>query len=148
MLKKCLDKRNRMPRSCAAAVSLPKCQYFDQMVFLHEKSVNKVTEANLSQPSTFSAEVLTEENQCSPLSSTCSSNSSNFDTSKKSTRNKKKGAQIRCNRMHSLNHSKIVMSWLKVIWMTRTANIICFVEVSFHCLRSFCKGKKDGSKLR
>ena len=90
MLKKCLDKRNRMPRSCAAAVSLPKCQYFDQMVFLHEKSVNKVTEANLSQPSTFSAEVLTEENQCSPLSSTCSSNSSNFDTSKKSTRNKKK----------------------------------------------------------
>ena len=79
-----------MPRSCAAAVNLPKCQYFDQMVFLHEKSVNKVTEANLSQPSTFSAEVLTEENQCSPLSSTCSSNSSNFDTSKKSTRNKKK----------------------------------------------------------
>ena len=48
MLKKCLDKRNRMPRSCAAAVNLPKCQYFDQMVFLNEKSVNKVTEANLS----------------------------------------------------------------------------------------------------
>ena len=48
MLKKCLDKCNRMPRSCAAAVNLPKCQYFDQMVFLNEKSVNKVTEANLS----------------------------------------------------------------------------------------------------
>ena len=90
MLKKCLDKRNRMTRSGAAAVNLPKCQYFDQMAFLHEKSVNKVTETNLSQPSTFSAEVLTDGNQCSPLSSSCSSNGSNFDTSKKSTKNKKR----------------------------------------------------------
>ena len=38
-----------MTRSGAAAVNLPKCQY--QMAFLHEKSVNKVTETNLSQPS-------------------------------------------------------------------------------------------------
>ena len=90
MLKKCLDKRNRMARSGAAAVKLPKCQYFDQMAFLHEKSASKVTETNLSQPSTFSTDVLTEENRCSPLSSPCSSNSSNFDTSKKSTKNKKR----------------------------------------------------------
>ena len=77
-----------MTRSGAAAVNLPKCQY--QMAFLHEKSVNKVTETNLSQPSTFSTEVLTEENHCSPLSSPCSSNSSIFDTSKKITKNKKR----------------------------------------------------------
>ena len=80
MLKKCLDKRNRMTRSGVAAVNLPKCQYFDQMAFLHEKSVNKVTETKLSQTSPFSTEVLTEENHCPPLSSPCSSNSSIFDT--------------------------------------------------------------------
>ena len=60
------------------------------MAFLHEKSVNKVTETNLSQPLTFYTEILTEENQCSPFSSPCSSNSSNFDTSKKSSKNKKR----------------------------------------------------------
>ena len=80
MLKKCLDKRNRMTRSGVAAVNLPKCQYFDQMAFLHEKSVNKVTETKLSQTSPFSTEVLTEENHCPPLSSPCSGNSSIFDT--------------------------------------------------------------------
>ena len=79
-----------MTRSGAAAVNLPKYQYFDQMAFLHEKSVNKVTETNLSQPSTFSAKVFTEENQYSPLLSPFSSNRSNFDTSKKSTKNKKR----------------------------------------------------------
>ena len=55
-LKKC-----RITRSAAAAINLPKCQYFDMMAFLHEKSVNRVTETNLSQPSMFSTEVLTEE---------------------------------------------------------------------------------------
>ena len=69
MLKKCLDKRNCMTGSGAAAVNPPKCQYFHQMAFLHEKSVNKVTETNLSQPSTFYTEILTEENQGSALSS-------------------------------------------------------------------------------
>ena len=34
MLKKGLDKRNRMTRSGAVAVNLPKFQYFDQMAFL------------------------------------------------------------------------------------------------------------------
>ena len=90
ILKKCLDKRNCMTRSGAAAVNLRKCQYFDKMAFLHGKSANKVTETNLSQPSTFSTEVFTEENQCSPLSSPCSSNSSNFDISKTSTKSKKR----------------------------------------------------------
>ena len=90
MLKKCLDKRNRMTRSGAAAVNLPKCKYFDQMAFLHGKSANKVTKTNLSQPSTFFTEVFTEENQCSLLSSPCSSNSSNFDISKINTKSKKR----------------------------------------------------------
>ena len=98
-----------MARSGIAAVNLSKCQYFGQMAFLHEKSANKVTGTNLSQPSTFTAEVLTEDNQCSLFSSPCSSNSNNFDTSKKSKKTKK-GAQIRCNWMHSLNHSKTVMN--------------------------------------
>jgi len=48
VLKKCLDKRNRMTRSGAAGSTLPKCQYFDQMAFLHEKSANKPTESNLT----------------------------------------------------------------------------------------------------
>ena len=77
-----------MTRSGAAAVNPPKCQYFDQMAYLHEKSVDKINETNFSQLSTFSTEVLTEKNQCSPLSSPYSSNSSIFDTSKKSTKNK------------------------------------------------------------
>ena len=48
MLKKCLDKRNRISRSGAASCDLPKCQFFDQMAFLHEKSANKPSESNLS----------------------------------------------------------------------------------------------------
>ena len=37
-----------MTRSGAAAATLPKCKFFDQMAFLHEKSANKPTESNLS----------------------------------------------------------------------------------------------------
>ena len=88
MLKKCLDKRNRMTRSGAAVVNLPKCQYYDQMAFLHEKSVNKVIETNLSQPSTFSTEVLTEENRCSPFSALVAAIAA-FSTLQ-STKNKKR----------------------------------------------------------
>ena len=51
MLKKCLDKRNRLSRSGAAVRELPKCQYFEQMAFLCETSANKATESNL--PSTI-----------------------------------------------------------------------------------------------
>ena len=47
MLKKCLDKRNRLSRSGAPARELPKCQLFDQMAFLCEMSANKPTESNL-----------------------------------------------------------------------------------------------------
>nr|XP_047127880.1 uncharacterized protein LOC124808777 [Hydra vulgaris] len=39
-LKKCLDRRRALSRSGAGAFSLPKCKYFDQMAFLHEKSSN------------------------------------------------------------------------------------------------------------
>ena len=46
-LKKCLDRRRALTRSGAGAISLPKCKYFDQMVFLHEKSSNKPTDSNL-----------------------------------------------------------------------------------------------------
>ena len=147
MLKKCLDKRNRMPRSCAAAVNLPKCQYFDQMVFLNEKSVNKVTEANLSNLRRSLERFFQNRTNVLHFLVLAAAIAATLILQRKVQETKKKGAQIRCNRMHSLNHSKIVMSWLKVIWMTRTANIY-FVEVYFHCLRSFCKGKKDGSKLR
>lgn len=51
-LKKCLDKRNRMTRSGAAASSLPKCKYFEQMRFLHEKTANRPTESNIIQAET------------------------------------------------------------------------------------------------
>ena len=37
-----------MTRSGAAAATLPKCKYFEQMAFLHEKSANKPTHSNLS----------------------------------------------------------------------------------------------------
>ena len=47
MLKKCLDKRNRLSRSGAPARELPKCQLFDQMAFLCEISANKPSEGNL-----------------------------------------------------------------------------------------------------
>ena len=36
-LKKCLDKRNRMTRSGAAASNLPKSKFFDQMAFFMKK---------------------------------------------------------------------------------------------------------------
>lgn len=49
-LKKCLDKRQRMTRSGAAASSLPQCKYFHQMKFLHEKTANQPTESNISHP--------------------------------------------------------------------------------------------------
>ena len=47
-LKKCLDKRTKMTRSGAAASSLPKCRYFEQMAFLYGSVDNRPTESNLS----------------------------------------------------------------------------------------------------
>lgn len=46
-LKKCLDKRKSMTRSGAAAESLPKCKYFEQMRFLHERTSNKPSCSNV-----------------------------------------------------------------------------------------------------
>ena len=34
----------------AAGSTLPKCQFFDQMAFLHDKSSNKPTESNVQSP--------------------------------------------------------------------------------------------------
>jgi len=45
-----LGKRRRLTRSDAAGSTLPKCQFFDQMAFLHEKSSNKPTECNVQSP--------------------------------------------------------------------------------------------------
>ncbi|XP_071949661.1 uncharacterized protein [Antedon mediterranea] len=46
-LKKCLDKRTKLTRSGAGASVLPKCKYFEQMRFLHDRTANKPTESNL-----------------------------------------------------------------------------------------------------
>ena len=40
-------------KSGAAASSLPKCKFFDEMAFLHEKSCNRPRESNLQLQSTF-----------------------------------------------------------------------------------------------
>ena len=42
-----------MTKSGAAASSLPKCKFFDEMTFLHEKSCNRPRESNLQLQSTF-----------------------------------------------------------------------------------------------
>ena len=47
-LKKCLDKRNEFTKSGAAASKLPKCKFFEEMAFLHEKTGNKPTQSNVN----------------------------------------------------------------------------------------------------
>ena len=49
-LKKCLDRRSKMQKSGAPASSLPKCNYFEQMSFLHDKTMNRPSESNVSIP--------------------------------------------------------------------------------------------------
>ena len=49
-----------MTRLGAAALNLPKSQYFDQIAFLHER---KVLIGLLRQPSTLSPEALADKNQ-------------------------------------------------------------------------------------
>ena len=75
-LKKCLDKRNRMTRSGAAASNLPKCRFFDQMAFLHEKSANKPTESNVDIVPDFASPSFHSQHSISPLSPSVSSCSS------------------------------------------------------------------------
>ena len=49
-LKKCLDRRSKLTKSGAPASSLLKCNYFEVMRFLHDKTANKPTESNLCLP--------------------------------------------------------------------------------------------------
>ena len=42
-----------MTKSDAAAISLRKYKYFDEMAFLHKKSCNRSSESNLQLQSTF-----------------------------------------------------------------------------------------------
>lgn len=48
-LKRCIDKRRNMTRSGAAASALPKCKFFDVMMFLHDRVSNKPSESNLPE---------------------------------------------------------------------------------------------------
>ena len=47
-LKKCLNKRNELTKSGAVASKLPKCNFFEQMAFLHEKTGNKPMQSNVN----------------------------------------------------------------------------------------------------
>ena len=49
-LKKCLDRRSKLTKSGAPASSLLKCNYFEVMRFLHDRTANKPTESNLCLP--------------------------------------------------------------------------------------------------
>ena len=46
-------KRSSMTKFGAAVSSLPKCKYFDEITFFHEKSCNKPSGRNLQLQSTF-----------------------------------------------------------------------------------------------
>lgn len=48
-LKRCIDKRRNMTRSGAAVSALPKCKFFDVMMFLHDRVSNKPAESNLPE---------------------------------------------------------------------------------------------------
>ena len=45
-LKKCIDKWNKMTKSGAGATTLPKCKYYDEMMFLNDKNSNVSTQSN------------------------------------------------------------------------------------------------------
>lgn len=46
--KRCKDKRVRMTRSGVAAHVLPKCKYFENLMFLNDKISNQETESNIT----------------------------------------------------------------------------------------------------
>ena len=105
-LKKCLDRRSKMQKSGAPASSLPKCNYFHQMSFLHDKTRNRPSESNMSitlndmvpvnetAPTQLRDEILTQSltpvaSPATPLSTSFSS--TNFDVpSTKNPREKRK----------------------------------------------------------
>ena len=56
-----------MTRFGAAASTLPKCKFFEQMAFLHEKSANKATESNVDIPAHYQTEhFVGSSSLCSP----------------------------------------------------------------------------------
>nr|XP_047122390.1 uncharacterized protein LOC124805892 [Hydra vulgaris] len=52
-LKKCFDKRNKMTKSGAGASALPKCKYYEEMLFLHDKNNNISTQSNFELEETI-----------------------------------------------------------------------------------------------
>lgn len=77
-MKRCLDKRNRLTRSGAAAHTLPKCKFFDVLMFLNDKISNQETQSNID----ISKSSNNHESIPSPLSSSSmlSSPSGSFST--------------------------------------------------------------------
>jgi hypothetical protein len=69
--------RQRMTKSGAAASSLPRCKYFEQMKFLHEKTSNQATESNLTYSQNSVQQVTPSPSATisipNPSHSTCSS---------------------------------------------------------------------------
>lgn len=74
--KRCLDKRNRMTRSGAASHTLPKCKYFENLLFINDKILNQETCSNIVLPneplssplSSQSSSSLSSPQSCQPLS--------------------------------------------------------------------------------
>ena len=94
-LKKMLGQAKSKSRSGAAASSLPKCRFFDQMAFLHEKSANKSTESNVTvnipTSEVISAPSCSEDNYF-PLNSPTSSLSSSSGSTKPPSSKRKKNS--------------------------------------------------------
>ena len=57
-MKRCIDKRSRLTRSGAAGHTLPKCKYFDSLLFLYDKISNRETTSNVTLPKENSSEDL------------------------------------------------------------------------------------------
>jgi hypothetical protein len=102
--KKCLDKRQRMTKSGAAASSLPRCKYFEQMKFLHEKTSNQATESNLTYSQNSVQQVTPSPSATisipNPSHSTCSS-----------TTTTKRKASEQAVGMDFKNHVKMPLTW-------------------------------------
>ena len=72
-MKKCINKRNQMQKSGAAAETLPKCQYFEQMPFLYWKKANKPTVSNLTENTSEEPIITTTQINKRPRRMECSS---------------------------------------------------------------------------
>ena len=99
MLKKCLDKCNQMTRSGAAGLNIPKSQYFDQMTFLHVKSVNRIAGTTYLNPRRYPQKFWQMRANDLQFLSLVAAIATTFLTFQKITKNKK-DAQILCNQMH------------------------------------------------